>query len=113
MINDDLMIKHRWKGGTHAVFNNTVQSGVSFCTGHLHSLKVTPFTDYNGTRYGIDTGTLSVPYGSAFSYAEENPVNWVSGFVVLTLKDGALLWPEVVHVVEEGVYEWRGKREEV
>ena len=113
MINDDLMIKHRWKSGLHGVFNNAVHSGVSFCTGHLHSLKVTPWTDYNGTRYGIDTGTLSQPYSSQFSYAEENPTNHRPGFVVLTIKDKTLLWPEIVHVVEEGVYEWRGKREEV
>jgi hypothetical protein len=44
-----VVIKHRNKGGLHAPFNNTVYAGRSIVTGHLHSAKVTPFTDYNGT----------------------------------------------------------------
>lgn len=108
-INDTLVIKHRWKGGIHATRNNTVHAGTSFVTGHLHSLRVTPFSDYNGTRFGCDTGTLADPYGAQFSdYTELNPVDWRSGFAVLTIRDGRLMWPEVVHVIEEGVVEFRG-----
>lgn len=109
-INNDVVIKHRWKGGLHAAHNNTVGSGKSIVTGHLHSLKVTPYTDYNGTRFGVDTGTLAEPYGPQFSdYTELNPVNWRSGFAVLTFKDGRLLWPEVCHVMDEGIAEFRGQ----
>ncbi|NBX51683.1 hypothetical protein EBT25_17550, partial [bacterium] len=43
---DDVIVKHRYKGGIHATHNNTVTAGVSIVTGHLHSLKVTPFSDY-------------------------------------------------------------------
>jgi hypothetical protein len=63
--NGSTVIKHRYKGGVHATHNNTVNSGVNIVTGHLHSLKVTPFDDYNGTRYGVDTGTLADPQGAA------------------------------------------------
>jgi hypothetical protein len=66
------VIKHRFKGGVHATHNNTVNSGVNIVTGHLHSLKVTPFDDYHGTRYGVDTGTLADP-GAA---VRELPRSW-------------------------------------
>ena len=46
MVNDECMIKHRWHNGIHAVYNNTLKAGTSMVTGHLHSLKVTPWTDY-------------------------------------------------------------------
>jgi hypothetical protein len=108
--NGDTVIKHRYKGGIHATHNNTVNSGVNIVTGHLHSLKVTPFDDYHGTRYGIDTGTLADPQGPQFeNYLEQGPTNWRSGFVILTFKDGRLLWPEVVKVFAPGFIEFRGQ----
>jgi len=108
-VNDDVVVKHRWKGGIHAVHGNTVNSGKSFVTGHLHSLKVAPWTDYNGTRFGVDTGTLAAPYGPQFlDYTEDNPVAWRSGFAVLTFKNGRLIWPEVVHVIGDDMVEFRG-----
>lgn len=104
------VIKHRLSGGIHATHNNTVKAGVSIVTGHLHSLKVTPFDDYNGTRYGVDTGTLAEPSGPQFSnYLEEGPTNWRSGFAVLTYVDGKLLFPEVVKVHAPGKIEFRGR----
>lgn len=104
------IIKHRFKGGIHATHNNTLWGGRSIVTGHLHSLKVTPFTDYNGTRFGVDCGTLAYPRGPQFRYTEDNPLNWRSGFVVLTWRKGRLLWPEIVAVADEkaGEVEWRG-----
>lgn len=103
------VIKHRYKGGIHATHNNTVNSGVNIVTGHLHSLKVTPFDDYHGTRYGVDTGTLAEPTGPQFSnYLEHSPTNWRSGFVVLTFVDGQLLFPEVAKVHAPGKIEFRG-----
>jgi hypothetical protein len=109
-INDDVVIKHRWKGGIHATHNNTVNSGKTMVTGHLHSLKVTPFDDYHGTRFGVDTGTLADPKGPQFiDYLEDGPTNWRSGFVVLTFKDGRLLWPEVCRVLDDGHVDFRGK----
>lgn len=108
-VTDDLMVKHRWKGGIHATHNNAVGSGVSFCTGHLHSLKATPWTDYKGTRWGIDCGTLADPFGEQFNYAENNPRNWRQGFVVLNIRDGRLLTPELCMTVDDGQVDWRGE----
>jgi hypothetical protein len=105
-----VVVKHRWKGGVHATHNNTVGAGVSIVTGHLHSLKVTPFADYNGNRFGVDTGTLADTNGAQFvNYLEDSPTNWRSGFAVLTFHNGKLLWPELVHKWGEGQVEFRGK----
>tara|TARA_R110002074_G_C12558458_1_gene667608 strand:- start:2093 stop:3049 length:957 start_codon:yes stop_codon:yes gene_type:complete len=109
-INDEIVVKHRYKNGTHATHNATVNSGKTIVTGHLHSLKVTPFTDYNGTRWGVDTGTLAEPDGPQFiDYCEDNPTNWRSGFVVLTFHKGKLLWPDVVHVTSETEVTFQGR----
>jgi hypothetical protein len=76
----------------------------------LHSLKVTPFADYNGNRFGVDTGTLAEPNGPQFKdYLEDSPTNWRSGFAILTFHNGRLMWPELVHKWAEGQVEFRGK----
>ena len=105
----DCIIKHRYRSGIHAAHNNTVNAGISIVTGHLHSLKVTPFADYNGNRYGVDTGTLAEPYGPQFDYGEGNPLNHRSGFAVLTFKGGRILWPELVHKWADDQVEFRGQ----
>jgi hypothetical protein len=110
MVNGSCMIKHRYHNGVHAIYNNTLKSGTSIVTGHLHSLKVTPWTDYTGTRYGVDTGSLADVNGQQFSYAEDNPKNHRSGFAVLTFYDGKLLPPELCEVLDEeqGIIYFRG-----
>lgn len=107
---EDVVVKHRYKGGIHATHNNTVGSGKTIVTGHLHSLKVTPYADYNGNRFGVDTGTLADPNGPQFvDYLEDNPTNWRSGFAILTFFNGQLLWPELVHDFGNGCVEFRGE----
>lgn len=109
-INDNVVVKHRYKNGIHAAHNNTVNAGVSIVTGHLHALKVTPFADYNGRRYGVDTGTLADPDGPQFvDYLEASPTNWASGFAVLTFHRGKLLPPELVEKIDEGLVTFRGQ----
>ncbi len=104
------VVKHRWANGTHAGYNNVLKSGVSFVTGHLHSLDVTPWTDYTGTRFGVRTGCLADVYARSFvDYTEDGPRNWRSGFVVLTFSGGRLLWPEIVHALDDKHVEFRGQ----
>ena len=113
MVNGHTLIKHRWHNGIHATYNNTLKAGVSMVTGHLHSLKVTPWTDYSEqkTRYGVDTGTLADPHGEQFDYSEDSPKNHRSGFAVLTFFNGKLMPPELCEVVDEegGVCYFRGE----
>jgi len=108
-VNNNTVIKHRWHNGIHATYNNVLKGGRSIVTGHLHRLQVSAWGDYNGRRYGVDTGTLAEPQGEQFAYLEGNPVPWASGFAVLTFdKDGMLLPPELCEVIGETAY-FRGK----
>lgn len=107
-VNDQVMVKHRWHNGIHAGYNNALKSGRSIVTGHLHRLLVTPWGDYNGRRWGVDTGTLSDPLLPQFEYAENNPSPHTPGFAVLTIKDGSLLPPELCEVINGRAY-FRGE----
>jgi hypothetical protein len=110
-INKDVVAKHRFKGGRHAPENNTLWAGRTIFTGHLHAMKDEPLSDYNGTRWGVDTGTMADPYGPQFyNYTEMSPLNWRSGFYLMTFVNGVLYWPEKVWVCGPGQVEFRGKR---
>jgi len=109
MVNENVMIKHRYHNGIHAVYNNTVRAGISVITGHLHSLKITPFSDYTGDRYGVDTGSLADVNGNQFEYSEDNPKNHRSGFAVLTFVDGKMLPPELCQVWDDDHVVFRGQ----
>jgi hypothetical protein len=98
-VNGNTLIKHRWHNGIHATYNNALKGGVNVVTGHLHRLQITAWGDYTGRRYGVDTGCLAEPDGAQFMYLEHNPVPWASGFAVLTYRNGVLLPPELVEVV--------------
>jgi hypothetical protein len=106
---EDVIIKHRYKNGIHATHTSTLNAGVSTVCGHLHALKVTPFQDLRGNRFGVDCGTLAEIDGPQFTYAELNPSNHRSGFAVLNFFNGRLLWPELVHKFDEGLIEFRGQ----
>ena len=112
-INDSVVVKHRFRGGIHAPHNNTLWAGKTIITGHLHSQKVMPISDYGGTRWGVDAGCIAEPYGPQFEYLEDNPRNWRSGFCVLTFVDGVLLQPQLARVIEEGKIDYCGRIIEV
>jgi len=108
-IGDDVVIKHRMKGGTYAANNNTMAAGRSIVTGHDHMLWAKAFTDYNGTRWGIDAGTLQDVWAEPFlDYTEDNAVNWQSGFVILHFEGGKFAGPELVHAMPDGRVLFRG-----
>lgn len=108
-VNGHTMIKHRFNGGIHAAYNNTLKAGTNIVTGHTHLLEVKPWGDYRGRRYGVQTGALADPDAPAFQYIEDAPTAWCSGFAVLTYdKHGNLLPPELCEVID-GVAVFRGK----
>ena len=51
---------------------------------------------------------LADPTGNQFAYIEDNPVPWCQGFAVLCFRDGLLLPPELVEVIEGTAY-FRGQ----
>lgn len=110
IINGDTTIKHRLTGGVNATRNNVLRSGHHTITGHLHSANVRGFTDYNGTRWGVDTGCLADPEHAAFiDYTEDGPKDWRSAFGLLTFYKGQLLQPELVLVFDETHAQFRGE----
>ena len=108
-VNEDTCIKHRWKGGFSAGRANSLNSGVNMITGHTHHLSCMPVGDFNGTRWGVQTGTLADIHGQQFAYTEDTPKDWNSGFVMLSFERSRLLQPEMIRVWGEDEVEFRGK----
>ena len=99
-INDNTEIRHRFRSGVHAAWNNTLHSGVNILTGHTHQLSVTAQRDRRGSRYGIETGMLADPNGPQFEYSEGTPNRAQQGFVVISFDEtGCLLPPETCEMV--------------
>lgn len=105
------MVKHKPRGGgMNAARASALNSGVSYVHGHLHSQKVTPITDYNGDRYGVDGGCVADPtYKQFTNYTEDAALDWRSGFCLLTYKDSRLMMPELVTVWDDRSVQFRGE----
>lgn len=110
-IGEETVVKHRFKGGRTAGYSNLVAAGnTNIITGHTHVLCVSPISNYQGHFFGVQTGCLADPMSPTFEYAEDNPLDWRSGFVMLSFDQGRMLMPEMVMVTDEqnGEYEFRG-----
>lgn len=103
------LVKHRFKGGDHADWNNVMRAGINIITGHDHQLGVRRFVDKRGARYGARAGTLSDIGLPIFDYQEANPSQQWAGFMVLTFKDFRLMRPEDVPIWDENHVEFRGE----
>ena len=105
-----VIVKHRYKGGSHAGQNNVLWSGTSFVTGHDHMLKAYPISTATGLHWGIHAGTMAPVTSPQFThYTEDNPVNWQEGFVILHFRNGRFTGPELVHVMPDGRVLFRGE----
>lgn len=101
LINDGIsdyptFVKHRMRGGIHAIRNNVKQTGTHIITNHLHAANVVAVTDMQKTLYGVDTGCIAEISSPQFLYTEDNPKDWREAFCVLRFKDGNLLPPQLV-----------------
>lgn len=102
-------IRHRFRGGIHAAWNNALHAGISTVTGHTHQLQITAVRNRNGTHWGVEAGMLGDPRSRAFEYHEGQPSRAHEGFVVLTFdEDGCLMPPEFCEMVR-GRPVFRGK----
>lgn len=108
---EELFISHRWNGGLHGPFNNTLWAGVSHATGHQHKQQIYPLTDLRGDRWGIDVGCLAPIYSPHFRFMEGRPRNYRSGFCVFRFVNYKLRVPLLVRVIDEksGLVEYNGK----
>jgi hypothetical protein len=109
-VNDDTVIKHRFKGGRYAGYNNAIAAQTNIITGHTHVLACQPITGYAKTIWGVQTGTLANPDGLQFAdYTEDSCKDWRQGFVMLSWDRGRMLMPEMIQVCGENEVEFRGE----
>ncbi len=104
MVNGNIFLKHRHKSGVHNAWNNVKDAGCHVITGHTHRQHCRPWTNTQGTWYGVDLGMLAPVDGPQFDYMELSNVgmsDWRSGFAVLTIKDGKLMPPDLATVTDE------------
>lgn len=109
-VNNIVQIKHRWRGGMHAVFNNIRAAHMSMVTSHTHCAKIVPYTNaHEQTLWGVDTGMIADPYARAFEYAEDNPRDWRQGCAVLTFANGRMLQPQLALPHDANSIEFRNE----
>jgi hypothetical protein len=105
------MVKHIPQGGgVNATRNFTLNAGVHTVHGHLHRQGLRCISNYR--RYdvfGIDAGMVADKDHRAFSYTQDAPLDWRSGFAVLTYRDGVLLQPELVTKWDDRRVSFRGE----
>lgn len=94
-INGNTIVRHRPLGGM--LHLRGVKAGCHFAHGHLHQLNAHQATQYHRRLWSIDCGSLAANDSDAFDYSEDAPPH-AEGFMVLTYRDGHLLWPEPCYV---------------
>ena len=114
-INDHIesgrtVVKHRLAGGTHATYNNVKKAGTHIVTGHLHAQNVRSVSDYRSfDLYGVDTGCIADKEHRAFTYTENAPADWRSGFAILSYREGRLMMPELITKWDDEHVQFRGQ----
>lgn len=91
----ETVIRHRHQAGM--LHLQAQKAGCHYIHGHLHKLNVHAVAQYGRHLFSVDAGSFADPGSDAFDYAEDGPEH-CQGFVVLTYRDGELLWPEPVFI---------------
>jgi hypothetical protein len=104
-------IRHREKGGIHAGYNNTKESGVTMVTGHDHTAEVRAYCDRRGMRWGVRHGMTadSARNPQFVNYLEGRLPSWQAALAVLTYRDGVLLQPELALRFDDESFQFRGE----
>ena len=108
-LGENCEARHRFKGGKNAAYNNTLHSGISTITWHVHQQQVQPQDDRNGRRYGIEPGMGADPYGPQFEYGEMAPSRHVMGFALVSFDEESTVLPPELCEHSYGKMLFRGK----
>lgn len=106
------MVKHipGGGGGVNATRTFALKGGIHTVHGHLHRQSVQSISDYGRfDRYGVDLGMVADKEHRAFGYCQDAPLDWRSGFALLTYRDGRLMYPEVATKWDEKSVQFRGQ----
>ena len=102
MINEGLPrvipaeVRHFYRSGVHARWNNGLYSGIHMITNHTHGLGTTPINNRMGRIYTVETGMLNSNHAPQFEYHQGMQSRANGGFALLTFTDdGHLLPPEL------------------
>lgn len=96
LLNEEIEIRHRFRGGIHTAYNNALHAGRTMVSNHTHQLEVKSIVNRQGRRWGVETGMLNDPNAPQFEYTEGQPTRWTAGFAVLTFDErGQMLPPEL------------------
>jgi len=101
-------VRHYYRMGIHARYNNIVNSGIHMVTNHTHGLGVTPFNNRMGRLYGVETGMLNWNDAAQFEYHQDMPSRAHAGFAVLTFDEDGNLWPPELAEWQYGKVIFRG-----
>ncbi|HUN00391.1 MAG TPA: metallophosphoesterase [Halothiobacillus sp.] len=99
MINDALPhvirceVRHFYRMGVHARYNNAINAGIHMVTNHTHGLGITPFNNRTGRIYAVEPGMLNWNDAAQFEYHQDMPSRANPGFAVLTFDENGNLWP--------------------
>jgi hypothetical protein len=108
-INDRVEVRHRFRSGIHAAYNNALNSGVTMVSNHTHAQNVTAVRNRLGTHWGVETGMLGDPNHKSFQYGEGAPSRAHCGFAVLTFDESGILLPPELCQMIDGRPVFRGK----
>ena len=96
ILDDTVIVKHKFIGGIHTGYQNSMRAGMNIITGHTHQLAIRSFNTYSNSAMSIQTGHLSQQY---HPYLQDNVANdWNNGFAVVTIDPKEkTIHPELVH----------------
>lgn len=93
LINESVEVRHNFRGGIHAAWNNALHTGLNVISGHTHQLDMKSMVDRRGRRWGVEVGMLNDPNAAQFEYSLGMVRRWTPGFVLLTFDHDGLLYP--------------------
>jgi hypothetical protein len=108
-INDDVEIRHRFRAGIHAAYNNAQVSGWTTVTNHTHAQQCTAVRNRRGSHWGVETGMLGDPNHKAFQYGEGATSRAHPGFALLSFDENGYLMPPEFCQMVNGRPVFRGK----
>lgn len=99
------VVRHRNLAGM--LHLQAMRAGCNMVHGHLHRLNVHQASTFAGLRWAVDAGSLADAASNVFDYAEGAPAS-AQGFCVLSYRDGKLMPPELIYIIDGQAW-FRGK----
>ena len=110
VVNHHTEIRHRFRSGIHAAYQNALNAGRTMVTSHTHQEDAKSVVNRNGRHWGVEVGMLGDPNGAQFEYGEGQPNRAHPGFAVLTFDEQGRMLPPEKCTWQDGAAVFRGER---